>query len=170
MNFPSFLRLLYEIYFAQKPDLDHIRRLGLLATKIGQLYALRADFIGVERASILAQLYEQNFDTRAIQNTKTRFDEELRKNFASIEENPFSEASIGKVYAAKLLDSTPVVVKMIKDDFRAPFMRDVAKLKRYFRVIIFFYPKLAKVADPIGTLEDLERMTLSELNLENEIL
>jgi ubiquinone biosynthesis protein len=48
-------------------------------------------------------------------------------------------------------------------------MRDVAKLKRYFRGMIFFYPKLAKVADPIGTLEDLERMTLSELDLQNEI-
>lgn len=35
--------------------------------------------------------------------------------------------------------------------------------------MIRFYPKLAKVADPIGTLEDLERMTLSELNLKNEI-
>lgn len=35
--------------------------------------------------------------------------------------------------------------------------------------MIFFYPKLARVADPIGTLEDLERMTLSELDLRNEI-
>jgi ubiquinone biosynthesis protein len=35
--------------------------------------------------------------------------------------------------------------------------------------MIFFYPKIAKVADPIGTLEDLERMTLSELDLQNEI-
>ncbi len=62
-----------------------------------------------------------------------------------------------------------MVIKVIKGDFREKFIQDVNRLKKYFRVMIFFYPKLAKVADPIGTLEDLERMTLSELDLINEI-
>lgn len=62
-----------------------------------------------------------------------------------------------------------MVIKVIKSDFRQKFITDVTRLKKYFRFMIFFYPKLARVADPVGTLEDLERMTLSELDLRNEI-
>ena len=37
------------------------------------------------------------------------------------------------------------------------------------KFIIFFYPKLAKVADPAGILEHIEEYTLAELDLTNEI-
>lgn len=168
MSFFSFLWLIYQIFINKKPNLDSIRKKWLLATKIGQLYALRADFIGIERANILTQLYERNFE-----NSKSisfiSFGEIFQSKFDSIEENPFSEASIGKVYGAKF-QSKSVVIKVIKSDFRQKFIDDVTRLKKYFRFMIFFYPKLARVADPIGTLDDLERMTLSELDLRNEIL
>lgn len=129
MNFFSFLRLLYEIYLSKNPNLDYIRRLGLLATKIGQLYALRADFIGVERASILAQLYEKNFDDKNPIHSTYLFDTVFEKKFSSIEKETFAEASIGKVYNAHLPDKTPVVIKVIKSEFREPFLRDVTQLK-----------------------------------------
>jgi len=167
MSFFSFLWLIYQIFINRKPNLDNIRKRWLLATKIGQLYALRADFIGIQRSAILTQLYEKNFES-----TKTAspfvFEENFKKQFDSIEDLPFSEASIGKVYGAKLA-WRDVVIKVIKSDFRQKFITDVTWLKKYFRFMIFFYPKLARVADPIGTLEDLERMTLSELDLRNEI-
>ena len=167
MSFFSFLWLLYQIFINKKPELNSIRKKWLLATKIGQLYALRADFIGIERSAILTQLYEKNFES-----TKTAspfvFEEKFSEQFDSIEDMPFSEASIGKVYGAKLA-WRDVVIKVIKSDFREKFVTDVTRLKKYFRFMIFFYPKLARVADPIGTLEDLERMTLSELDLRNEI-
>lgn len=170
MSFVSFLGLVYQIFLAKIPNIAWIRHQWLLATKIGQLYALRADFIGIERSAILTKLYEQNFDTSQ-KNTPSvsHFTETFQSHFRTIDTAPFSEASIGKVYRAELTDGTEVVIKVIKDDFRPSFVRDVTKLKRYFRGMIFFYPKLAKVADPIGTLEDLERMTLSELDLQNEI-
>lgn len=167
MSLPSFLWLLYQIFIAKIPNLDSIRQKWLLATKIGQLYALRADFIGIERANILTQLYEKNFDTMQT-NTHFSFEESFRQQFESIDEVAFSEASIGKVYGAKWR-WRDVVIKVIKSDFREKFITDVNRLKKYFRYIILFYPKLARVADPIGTLEDLERMTLSELDLRNEI-
>lgn len=167
MSLFSFLWLLYQIFLAKIPNLDSIRRKWLLATKIGQLYALRADFIGIERANILTQLYEKNFDATQT-NTHSSFEESFRQQFESIDEVAFSEASIGKVYGAKWRWHG-VVIKVIKSDFREKFITDVNRLKKYFRYIIFFYPKLARVADPIGTLEDLERMTLSELDLRNEI-
>lgn len=116
----------------------------------------------------MTQLYERNFDT-TITPTSYVFDPDFRAHFASIDPLPFSEASIGKVFGAKLTNGREVVIKVIKSDFRETFVADVNRLKRYFRFMIFFYPKLARVADPIGTLEDLERMTLSELDLRNEI-
>ncbi len=167
MSLFSFFWLIYQIFIARAPNLDSIRRKWLLATKIGQLYALRADFIGVDRANILTQLYEKNFDTSKI-NTPYSFEENFRQKFESIDDVAFSEASIGKVYGARWKWSD-VVIKVIKSDFREKFINDVNRLKKYFRFMIFFYPKLARVADPIGTLEDLERMTLSELDLRNEI-
>lgn len=167
MSLLSFLWLIYQIFIAKIPNLDSIRQKWLLATKIGQLYALRADFIGVERANILTQLYEKNFDTTKI-NTPYVFEENFHKQFESIDKIAFSEASIGKVYGARW-KWRDVVIKVIKSDFREKFINDVNRLKKYFRFMIFFYPKLARVADPIWTLEDLERMTLSELDLRNEI-
>jgi len=167
MSLFSFLWLIYQIFIAKIPNLDSIRKRWLLATKIGQLYALRADFIGIERANILTQLYEKNFDTTKI-NTPYSFEENFRQQFESIDEVAFSEASIGKVYGARW-KWRDVVIKVIKSDFREKFINDVNRLKKYFKFMIFFYPKLARVADPIWTLEDLERMTLSELDLKNEI-
>lgn len=167
MSFFSFLWLIYQIFINKKPDLDSIRKKWLLATKIGQLYALRADFIGVERATILTQLYEKNFENNRTA-TPFVFEESFKNQFDSIEASPFSEASIGKVYGAKLW-WRDFVIKVIKSDFRHKFITDVTRLKKYFKFMIFFYPKLARVADPVGTLEDLERMTLSELDLRNEI-
>jgi predicted unusual protein kinase regulating ubiquinone biosynthesis (AarF/ABC1/UbiB family) len=99
MSFFSFLGLLYQIFLAKTPDIIWIRKRGLLATKIGQLYALRADFIGIERSKILTRLYEQNFDSTE-KNTLSvsHFSETFQSHFRVIDAIPFSEASIGKVY------------------------------------------------------------------------
>jgi predicted unusual protein kinase regulating ubiquinone biosynthesis (AarF/ABC1/UbiB family) len=120
MSFFSFLGLVYQIFLAKIPNIAWIRNHGLLATKIGQLYALRADFIGIERSKILTKLYEQNFDEeKKTLPSVSHFSETFQKNFKRIAEIPFSEASIGKVYNAELTDGAPVVIKVIKGDFRA---------------------------------------------------
>jgi ubiquinone biosynthesis protein len=41
-------------------------------------------------------------------------------------------------------------------------------LRRMLRVLLFFYPKLARVADPMGILDTIERGTLDELDLRKE--
>jgi len=38
-----------------------------------------------------------------------------------------------------------------------------------FRVVLFFYPKLRKVFDPLGVLAHIEEYTINELDLRNEI-
>lgn len=105
MSFFSFFSLIYQIFVAKIPNISKIRAHGLLATKIGQLYALRADFIGLERSKILTELYEKNFDKNQITvSTDKYFSKDFQAHFSLIASEPFSEASIGKVYAANLLD------------------------------------------------------------------
>src|SRR5690606_6610717 len=74
-----------------------------------------------------------------------------------------------QVHRAKLLTGEEVVIKFIKKDFKKKFEKDVKSLRRFIKFIIFFYPKLKKVADPIGILEHIETYTLAELDLRNEI-
>ena len=63
-----------------------------------------------------------------------------------------------------------MVIKLIKRDFVSTFTRDVRSLTRLLQVLLFFYPKLEKVADPIGILETIKEGTLAELDLRKEAM
>jgi len=165
MNIISFLKLIRMIYGNKKPDVEKIQRMGLLAVKIGQVHALRIDFLNEETCIELSKLYRANIPIKS---------EEVLKNidrskFSRIDEEPLASASVGQVYRARLVTGEEVVIKVIKADFKKKFEKDVVAVKRFFRFAIFFYPKLGRVFDPIGILEHIEDYTLRELNLLNEI-
>ena len=62
MNWIQFGRLIHSIYGrgGKLPDLDWIQSLGLLAVKLGQVHALRIDFLDREKCEHLARLYRRN--------------------------------------------------------------------------------------------------------------
>ena len=62
MNWIQFGRLIHSIYGrnGRLPDLDWIQSLGLLAVKLGQVHALRIDFLEREKCEHLARLYRRN--------------------------------------------------------------------------------------------------------------
>ena len=62
MNWIQFGRLIHSIYGrgGKLPDLDWIQDLGLLAVKLGQVHALRIDFLDREKCEHLARLYRRN--------------------------------------------------------------------------------------------------------------
>ncbi len=165
MNIISFMKLIWMIYGNRKPDAEKIQRMGLLAVKIGQVHALRIDFLNEETCFELSKLYRTNSPIKA-EDALKNID---RKNFLWIDENPVACASVGQVYRAKLLSGEDIAVKIIKSDFKKTFEKDVASVRRFFKFLILFYPKLARVFDPIGILEHIEDYTLRELNLINEI-
>jgi len=165
MNMISFLKLIYMIYGNKKPDVEKIQKMGLLAVKIGQVHALRIDFLNEETCVELSKLYRANIPIKSEEALK-KID---RTRFSWINEKPIASASVGQVYNARLLTGEEVVIKIIKSDFKNKFEKDVAAVKRFFRFAIFFYPKLARVFDPIGIIEHIEDYTLRELNLLNEI-
>jgi ubiquinone biosynthesis protein len=172
MNWFGFIRLLRTIYGKDLPDLALIQKLGLLAVKIGQTYALRADFLPEESCKHLGQLYRHTdrvnpVDARRLLDQYT--DSSWRDRFAKIDEISLASASVGQVHRARLKDGSETVVKFIKADHRDRFLADVASLRRFIRLILFFYPKLQKVADPLGILTTIEQGTLDELDLRKEI-
>jgi ubiquinone biosynthesis protein len=171
MNWINFIRLIRTIYGKKLPDIPFIESLGLLAVKIGQTYALRIDFLPEQNCKHLTQLYRHT-DSLAPDSFKKLLDatveNEWKEQFTSIDEKPLASASVGQVHRATLKNGDVVVVKLIKKDFIGTFMRDVRSLRTMLRFVLFFYPKLAKVADPLGILGTIEKGTLDELDLRKE--
>ena len=171
MNIFSFFRLLHTIYAGPEPDIEYIQSLGLLAVKIGQVFALRPDFLNDERCRVLGRLYsnttslprEDSLALIASYAGSTYLD-----NFASFNPQPFASASIGQVHRAVLKTGEQVAVKIVKKDYAKNFRRDAASVRRLFQFAIFFYPRLRGVANPVSLLREIEKMTLSELDLRNE--
>ena len=174
MNWFQFALLIRSIYGRQKslPDLAWIQRLGLLAVKLGQVHALRIDFLDREKCQHLARLYRQNAVLapadflKLLSAVAPPF---FISRFQRIEQNALASASVGQVHRAWLADGSPVVIKAIKRDVRQQFIADVASLRNLFRLATVVYPPLRRVGDPVAILGDIEEYTLSELDLRREV-
>ncbi len=174
MNWIQFGRLIHSLYgkSGRLPDLDWIQSLGLLAVKLGQVHALRIDFLERAKCEHLARLYRQN----AILPPQD-FGRLLREcavpgfldRFECIADTALASASVGQVHRARLKSGECVVIKAIKRNVRKEFSADVASLRRLFRLATLVYPKLRQVGDPVGILGDIEEYTLSELDLRHEV-
>ncbi|MBN2450514.1 MAG: AarF/ABC1/UbiB kinase family protein [Lentisphaeria bacterium] len=172
MNALGFLHLIRLIYGNRPPDPATIERMGLLAVKIGQTYALRPDFLSEETCRNLGRLYRDTapVSPAAVATLLRRHtDEAWRREVTHVEPLPLASASVGQVHRGRLRDGREVVVKLIKSDFREPFLRDVRSLRRLLRVALLVYRKLQRVADPLGVLDAIERGTLAELDLRQEV-
>jgi ubiquinone biosynthesis protein len=174
MNWFQFARLIHSIYGAQKtlPDLEWIENLGLLAVKLGQMHALRVDFLDPAKCQHLAKLYRR---TNAL--APDDFMELLEHTappgfsaaFESIQSKAYASASVGQVHKARLRDGSPVVIKAVKKDAGAQFKSDVQSLRRLMKLATGLYPPLKRVGDPVAILSDIEEYTLSELDLAHEV-
>lgn len=172
MNVFQSLWLIRELYFKKSlPNLDRIQSLGLLAVKIGQIHALRLDFLSPEKCQHLSKLYRSNNPVSPediAQLIEAQGGESFRSRFSQIDAQPLATASVGQVYRATLKNGDQVVIKFIKTRFKERFENDVVRVRRFFKIVLSIYPKLRKVGDPIGILDDIETYTLAELDLRNE--
>ncbi|MBD3270805.1 hypothetical protein GF376_04730 [Candidatus Peregrinibacteria bacterium] len=165
MNWFNFIRLIWMIYGPGKVNLNLIQKMGLLAVKIGQVHALRLDFLPLEKCQKLSELYRATIPIESEQ-VLSKID---HSHFKNIKEKPLASASIGQVHLATLKSGERVVIKVVKNKFKKQFKKDVKSVKKFVNLAIKIYPKLRSVFDPIGILEHIEQYTLQELNLKNEI-
>ena len=100
--------LLFRLIFGKREiDVTRIEKMGLLAVKIAQMYAVRSDLLGLEKCRHLQALYEATtpiawgeFKATLNQSAPKAFWEEV----AEINERPLAAASLGQVHRAKLQD------------------------------------------------------------------
>lgn len=174
MNWIQFGRLIHSIYShnGKLPNLEWIQSLGLLAVKLGQVHALRSDFLEPEKCEHLSKLFRNNESMgpedflKLVESTAVP---EFISNFEKIEADALATASVGQVHLGTLNDGTRVVIKAVKKDVRKNFIADVSSVRRLFRFIAFFYRKLKRVGNPEAILNDIEEYTLSELDLRKEV-
>ena len=107
MNWFQFINLLWMIYGSKPIDIKKIQTYGLLAVKIGQVHALRLDFLPVDTCRELSKLYRSTIPIPAEQVLASV----ERKHFSSIEKKPLASASIGQVHRATLKNGDEVVIK-----------------------------------------------------------
>ncbi len=169
MNSFAFLRLISSFYRRKLPDLRKIQEKGLLAVKVSQHYALRADFLSEDMCTHLSKLYTHSFPAREqtlSQLLKSR--DYLKTNFNSWEEDPFSSASVGQVHLGILKGGERTAIKVIRGSFREPFLRDLQSIEGLIEKLGRIWPKFNKIFNPIGILENIKNYTLEELNLLHE--
>lgn len=169
MNSFAFLRLVSSFYKKKLPDLKKIQSKGLLAVKVAQHYALRADFLSEEMCTHLSKLYTHSYPAREETLSQLIGDEEyLRSSFTSWEEKPFSSASVGQVHKGITVQGERVAIKIIRGSFREPFLKDLQSIEGLIERIRGVWPKFNKIFNPIGILENIKNYTLEELNLLHE--
>jgi ubiquinone biosynthesis protein len=171
MRFFAFIKLFNMIFSKKKlPDLDWIQKQGLLFIKIAQTFALRIDFLSPEATIHLQKLFNKaNAKKVTSESLISILPKKLNNVIKNINKEPIGVASVGQVHKAELIDGRVVAVKFIKTDVEDSFKREVKSFRRFIKFITFFYPKLHKVADPLGVLEHIEEYTIAELDLRNEI-
>ncbi len=172
MTILSFIKLIRMIYGKNLPNLNEIEKMGLLAVKISQHFALRIDFLDERVCRHLSKLFTQSTyknHKETIEISETYNGKGFLNNFDSFDYIPFASASIGQVHLGKINNFGEVVVKIAKGDFKEDFVKDIEKIEKFFKFILFFYPKLEKVFDPLGILEYIKEYTMEELDFRNEI-
>ena len=152
-------------------DTNAIQSMGLLAVKVAQNYALRPDLVGESKARALSKLLHktkpltnQEFEKR----WKALAPGSLIENLDWLNPEPIASASLAQVHEGRLRDGTRVAIKIAREEYRTRFMSDLRRLKRFFRIALWFRPALRKVANPMDAIETVERQALVELNFLSE--
>lgn len=164
------IKLLFQIYSGKKPKLEEVEKMGLLSIKLCQYYALRIDFLDEDLCIHLAKLYEKSYEKRPKKLSEIIGENNwIFKKLISYEEYPFASASIGQIHRGILKGGEKVAIKIKRKKFKNQFIEDIENSKKIFKIVLFFYPKLKKVFNPLRALEEIKKSTLNELDFKNEV-
>ena len=168
----TFFRFMRQILRNKPADLDWIQKRGLLAVKLTQIFALRSDILSEEKCKQLQQLYQHASkipSENVFENIRNSAPEGFLEAFESIDKEPLAAASIGQVHRGRLTTGEEVVIKVVKAKYASKFKKDVKRMRRWLRFMLFFMPKLRRVGNPVALLNHVADYTTRELDLRNEI-
>ena len=144
--------------------------LGPIFVKFGQILSTRRDLLPDDIADELVKLQDRvpPFPgTVAVAIMEKAYGKPLSEVFAEFDETPIASASIAQVHAARLLDGTEVVVKVVRPDIKPVIRRDIGllyiiadKLQRYWSE--------GRRLRPLEVVREFEKTILDELDLMRE--
>jgi len=162
------LRNLIEIYVARalrRPTIPGPERLRVMLEelsgsylKFGQILSLQVDALPREYCDALLNLLDRvpPFPRAQVRDV---FLSELGKPpedlYLEFDYSPIASASIGQVHRARLLDSTPVAVKVQRPGIESIFMRDAALLRLFVKAVFALrITTLYFMRDPVQEFND----------------
>jgi len=144
--------------------------LGPIFVKFGQILSTRRDLLPDDISEELARLQDRvpPFPgPAAVAIIEKAYRQPLHEIFAEFDETPIASASIAQVHAARLLDGTEVVVKVVRPDIEPVIRRDIGllyiiadKLQRYWSE--------GRRLRPLEVVREFEKTIIDELDLMRE--
>lgn len=144
--------------------------LGPLFVKFGQMLSTRQDLLPDDLVDELAKLQDQvpPFSSQeAVDQIERAFKKPLDQLFQSFEREPLASASVAQVHAARLLDGSDVVVKIIRPHIEQTMARDIRLLDTGARWVERFV-KSARRLKPVALVAEFARTLMDELDLSRE--
>ena len=148
-----------------------LQDLGPIFVKFGQLLSTRRDLLPEDIADALTQLQDKvaSFDNdqalSIIQQAYGR--EEIEKHFSQIEPQPLASASIAQVHAAKLIDGSDVVIKIVRPGIEKTIRHDVDLLYTMAGLAERYWSE-GKRLRPVEVVAELEKNVFDELDMLRE--
>jgi ubiquinone biosynthesis protein len=172
-----FLAYLNPFYWLQNKRLARgvrIRRmletLGPIFVKFGQILSTRYDFLPTDIIKELEKLQDKvpPFPSKiAIQLIETSLKKPLHEVFSEIDHAPLASASIAQVHAAKLLDGSPVIIKVLRPGIEKIIRHDVRLLFFMARLANRFWPACRRFR-PVEMVAELQSFLEDEQDLTRE--
>ncbi len=144
--------------------------LGPIFVKFGQILSTRRDLLPEDIADELARLQDRvpPFPgALARQIIEKAFRKPLDQVFAEFDETPIASASIAQVHAARLLDGSEVVVKVLRPDIAPVIRRDLGLMYILAEKVQQFWREGRRLR-PVAVVAEFEKNIWDELDLMRE--
>jgi ubiquinone biosynthesis protein len=157
-----------------KPRAERIRAvledLGPLFVKFGQILSTRRDLLTDDIAEELAKLQDHvppfpGSEARSM--VEKALGESVDTVFGAFDEVPLASASIAQVHAARLLNGTEVIVKVVRPNLRKTIEQDISLMYLIADIAERYWEK-GKQLRPTIVVAEFEKTLLDELDMMRE--
>lgn len=148
-----------------------LQDLGPIFVKFGQLLSTRRDLLPEDIADALTKLQDRVApfsNEQALALIKEAYGEQaIPEFFSHIDDAPLASASVAQVHAARLVDGSEVVVKIIRPNIEQAIKRDIDLLHTLAALAERYWSE-GKRLRPREIVQELEKNLFDELDMMRE--